>query len=298
MRIKLHSKINDLTASQWLFRSKSVMKRNFGRGKHLHDLRRKFNKSCKPPELCRDIVENLSKSGDVVFDPFAGTGGVLMGAQMAGRKAVGCEIDPEQVDAYGRVCLRSADLFVSPYDVAAIKCADFFKEYEPFDKEMYFGSEFVHPCPQADMILTDPPWFNLDERRKSSRWWKGKGSTQRPMLPYGTCHFDTIDDWKKFMARFGRMARLILKPGKYMAFFMEDAYLDGEYVFLTHISSDIMKECGFIPQGEWIWYNEARRACFFGFPSKMITSRTHTSVLYFLNPKEDENERTRKERSA
>lgn len=279
-------KINDLTASQWLFRSKSVMKRNFGRGKHMHDIRRKFNKSCKPPELCGDIVENLSKAGDVVFDPFAGTGGVLMGAQMVGRKAVGCEIDPEQTEAYRQVCLRSADLFESPYDEHSITCADFFSEYRLYDEEAFASGWFSPPPPQADMILTDPPWFNLDERRKSSRWWKGKGSTQRPMQPYKMCHYDNIEEWRKFLMRFGKMARLILKPGKYMAYFMEDAYLDGEYVFLTHISSDIMKECGFIPQGEWIWYNEARRACFFGFPSKMITSRTHTSILYFLNPKD------------
>ena len=71
------SKINDLTPSQWLFRSKSVMRRTFGLGTDAHKVRKAFNKACKPPALCRDIVENFSKKNDVVFDPFAGTGGII-----------------------------------------------------------------------------------------------------------------------------------------------------------------------------------------------------------------------------
>ena len=80
--------INDLTGSQWLFRSKSVISKSYGRGSFAHKIRR-LNKACKPPELCKDIIEVFSHKGDLVFDPFAGNGGIILGAQMAGRKAVG-----------------------------------------------------------------------------------------------------------------------------------------------------------------------------------------------------------------
>lgn len=269
------SPINDLTASQWLFRSKSVMKRNFGSGKFAHKIRRQFNKSCKPPELCRDIVENLSKKGDLVFDPFAGTGGVLIGAQMAERTAKGCELDPQQIMAYKAACSEINGLWGS-YDPDVVQqgnCLDLYSACE---------------TPFVDFLLTDPPWFDLDERRKSSRWMKGKGSLARPMKPYGTCHFDSLGDWGFFLAKFAAMAKTVVKPGKYLAYFMEDAYLDGEYIFLTDISRKIVSDAGFVPQGEWIWYNEARRACFFGYPSRMITSRTHTSILFFKNESKGE----------
>jgi DNA modification methylase len=267
--------INDLTAREWLFRCKSVMRRSFGTGKYAHKTRRAHNKSCKPPELCKDLTENLSCKGDVVFDPFSGTGGVILGIQMAERQAMGTELSPVQVNCYKDACEEIGNLFGS-FNPDAVKVGSFFDLYENCEE------------PFADMILTDPPWFDLDKRKKSTRWEKGKGNQPRPMEAYGTCNFDTLEEWEEFIDRFAETSKKILKPGKYLAYFMEDAWIDGEYVFLTDISQRIMKKKGLIPQGEWIWYNEARRAMFFGFPRKMITSRTHTSVLFFLNPKEDD----------
>jgi len=274
------SKINDLTPSQWLFRSKSVMRRTFGLGADAHKIRKAFNKACKPPALCRDIVENFSKKDDVVLDPFAGTGGIILGAQMAGRKAMGCEIDPKQAQAYREACIQMSSLFTD-YDQDAVKTCDFFEAYAADSS----------PIPFVDFLFTDPPYFDMDRRPKSLRWFKGKGSQQRPMEPFEGCLFKGIDAWKTFMSSFASRAMMLVKDGRYMAYFMEDAYLSGRYVFLTHISAEIVESHGWIPQGEYIWYNEGRRPGFFGFPSKMITNRTHTSLLFFLHPGKREKEK-------
>jgi len=71
-----------------------------------------------------------------------------------------------------------------------------------------------------------------------------------------------------------------------MAYFMEDAYLNGEYIKLTSLSAAEASKAGWSLQGEYIWYNEARRPGIFGYPSKMITNRTHTSILFFKKPKD------------
>ena len=267
MRKRPHNKLNNLTGGEWLFRSKSVIRGNFGSGSHAHATRRAANKACKPPELCKTIVEVFTKTGDVVLDPFAGTGGIILGAQMANRIAVGCELDQDQVDAYRKACREIGGIF-DEIDLDAIATGDFFTrkwKQEPF----------------ADFVFTDPPYFDMDSRKKSKRWWAGKGSQERPMEPFKKVSFASLDEWLAFMTCFGKRSMQLAKPGKYMAYFMEDAYLNGKYEFLSHLSALAVEMAGWVPQGEYIWYNEARRPGIFGYPSKMITNRTHASILFF-----------------
>lgn len=261
--------LNDLTGGEWLFRSKSVIRGNFGSGSMAHSTRRAANKACKPPELCKSIVETFTKTGAIVLDPFAGTGGIIIGAQLAGRISVGCELDPIQVDAYRTACSEIGGVF-GDFDLDAIKVCDF------FDRK-WIETPFV------DFVFTDPPYFDMDSRKKSKRWWAGKGSQQRPMEPFKShlTRFHALDEWLGFMAAFGLKTMQLAKPKAYLAYFMEDAYLEGRYEFLTHLSAMAVESAGWTPQGQYIWYNEGRRPGIFGYPSRMITNRTHASILFF-----------------
>lgn len=48
----------------------------------------------KPLEILRPLIRSYSKIGDVVLDPFAGSGSTLLAAQQLKRSWIGCEIDP------------------------------------------------------------------------------------------------------------------------------------------------------------------------------------------------------------
>ncbi|MET4805592.1 DNA modification methylase [Limibacillus sp. MBR-115] len=48
----------------------------------------------KPAGLLADIIQDASHRGDLVLDPFAGSGSTLMAAEMMGRRAALIEIDP------------------------------------------------------------------------------------------------------------------------------------------------------------------------------------------------------------
>lgn len=52
----------------------------------------------KPAAMIADIIKDTSKRGDVIFDPFAGSGTVFVAAQRTGRKGRGIELDPLYVD--------------------------------------------------------------------------------------------------------------------------------------------------------------------------------------------------------
>lgn len=52
----------------------------------------------KPIECMKRPMENNSKTGDWVYDPFIGSGTSIIAAEMIHRKAIGIEVDPAYVD--------------------------------------------------------------------------------------------------------------------------------------------------------------------------------------------------------
>ena len=53
----------------------------------------RFHKQQAPLALLARIILSSSRPGDIVFDPFAGTGTTLVAASLLGRKGIGVEID-------------------------------------------------------------------------------------------------------------------------------------------------------------------------------------------------------------
>ena len=69
----------------------------FGRGGEEGDLLA-LHPTVKPVALVADILLDASKRGDLVLDPFLGSGSSLIGTEKVGRRARGIELDPTYVD--------------------------------------------------------------------------------------------------------------------------------------------------------------------------------------------------------
>ena len=52
----------------------------------------------KPLELMRRPIQNHTNRGEIVYDPFLGSGTTLAAAESTGRVCYGCDIDPRYVD--------------------------------------------------------------------------------------------------------------------------------------------------------------------------------------------------------
>lgn len=62
----------------------------------------------KPDLLAQRFIRHSTKPGDIVIDPFAGTGTFILNAAQLGRKASGCDINPDNIAiAVERGCQRA-----------------------------------------------------------------------------------------------------------------------------------------------------------------------------------------------
>ena len=74
-----------------------------------------FHPTTKPVELIARMVRNSSREGEVVYDPFCGSGSTILAAHQLGRIGYGVELDP----GYAAVCLeRLSALGLQPELVA------------------------------------------------------------------------------------------------------------------------------------------------------------------------------------
>lgn len=59
-----------------------------------------------PQSVVRPLIEMFSDPGDLMLDPFAGSGESLLTASKMGRRAIGYEIQEVRVEEFGRVAAR------------------------------------------------------------------------------------------------------------------------------------------------------------------------------------------------
>lgn len=69
----------------------------FGRSGDEGDLL-KLHPTVKPVALIADALLDASRRGEIVLDPFVGSGSTIIAAEKIGRRARGIEIDPQYVD--------------------------------------------------------------------------------------------------------------------------------------------------------------------------------------------------------
>lgn len=102
------------------------------------------NSSFYRPHFSRQIILNTGKENGVLFDPCAGWGGRMMGTVSAGWKYVGCE---PNVETYNNL-LKLIEFLGIENEVTLlnIPAEDF--DYRNMDK--------------VDVVLTSPPYFNLE----------------------------------------------------------------------------------------------------------------------------------------
>lgn len=90
-RVKGYGKLSARLRKGSIVRS---MRPNSGRVKH--------HPTEKPVDILRQFIESSSVMGEIVYDPFAGSGSTLIAAALEGRLAIGCEFEERYCEAAAR----------------------------------------------------------------------------------------------------------------------------------------------------------------------------------------------------
>lgn len=267
--------LNELTGEQWLYFTKSVLQTSYPREMR-HDLR-KAHGANKPPALMRQLIEFFTKRGGRVLDPFAGVGGTLFGAASAKppRRAVGIEVSGKWISVYQAV---AADLKGNGMEGIA-------------DQEMVHGDCLEEmakmPAGSFDFITTDPP-YNVHFKITMS---VGKQGKYKEFTNRRT-DFDMKSDDPRDLANLGSypayldamerafvQCHRVLKPGKYMALIVRDAYQGGRYTF-THADLAARAErAGFTSKGDIVWWQTGTRLRPYGYPFAYVPNIAHQHIV-------------------
>jgi DNA modification methylase len=273
------NKLNELSGDEWLFFTKSVITTAYPSG-YGHRLR-KAHGANKPPQLMRSLIEFFTAAGGRVLDPFAGVGGTLIGAAIATppRECVGIEINPRWVEIYRRVVAQSGGT-LPEYPLYQGDCLTLLEDRTLFPDE------------SVDFICTDPPYnVHLEQTMANDPRYVGDHANRRTDYNMRSedvadlANLSTYEAYLDAMQRVLEACKRVLKPARYLAIILRDAYQQGRYVF-THVDVARRAEAaGFVTKGEKIWYQAGTRLRPYGYPFAYIPNITHQYIVIFQKPK-------------
>jgi hypothetical protein len=218
----------------------------------------------------------------------------LLGAAISRgpRRALGLEIEPRWIDIYDRL-LRdlAAERGGRGPSLADIGPSDPGGErgFDPSGLEMRLGdAQALLPQIESgsvDFVATDPPYNiqlpitmsggSLAERHANRR-------TDYAMVTEHEGDLANSADYATFLDRmedvFGQLLR-VLRPERYAAVIVRDAYQDGRYIFTGSDLADRASRAGFTPKGDVIWYQAGTRLRPYGYPSSFVPNIAHQHVL-------------------
>jgi len=281
------NRLNDLSGAEWLFWTSTIFE-TFYPADATHKLRKQHG-AMKPPEVMAEIIRFFTKQGEEVLDPFAGVGGTLLGAALAGRRALGFEINPQWVDVYNRIQREFAVVdgrIVRLGEIASDEGPR--KDAAPLNAPMLVG-DCMHlmatlPDQSVDAIVADPPYgcnHGATGFKNETNFAMNSSTDPRD--------FSNAADLPAFLERMeslGCQAWRVLKPGRYLVLMVGDRYMRGEFVPLGVMVADTLRGVGFQFKGLRIWWNKATQRPLRPYAVKtcFVPNIVHQNILVLRRP--------------
>ena len=265
-----------LPAKEWLKNQLGVWQFNYEK----RDIRdKKLHPATFPIALAKRIIEQFSHEGELVLDPFVGSGTTLVAAQDANRNAVGFDLSQEYIDLC-EVRLSERPLFAEAQQVPICDDARNIPDYLTEES--------------LKLVFTSPPYANLLNRERKNKSRRIRNNDQLGKIEQysqdprdlGTME---LDIYTKNMGDIFEKILPLLQTQAHCIINVPDMWWENKRITIHVALIEELRTRGFELRNIIIWdrTNVVNRIGIFGWPSNYITMGvTFEYLLDFWRPAE------------
>lgn len=265
--------INCMTAKQWLKSQLGVWQFTY----ESRDIRDKnIHPATFPISLSKKIIELFTHKGELVLDPFVGSGTTLVAAQDMDRNAVGFDLQEKYI-ALCKDRLSQLSIFKS----RQIAIQD-----DARNIPQYLNPETV------SLIWTSPPYANLLNRKRQNKSRRNRNNEQLGKIEqYSQDERDlgtmAIEEYTKAMGDIFEGLLPLLKPKRHCVINVSDMWWENQRITIHVSLIEELRKRGYELRNIIIWdrTNIVNNIGIFGWPSNYITMGvTFEYLLDFWRP--------------
>ena len=269
--------LNCLTAKEWLKNQLGVWQFSYEK----RDIRdKKLHPATFPIALSKKVIELFTHKGELVVDPFVGSGTTLVAANDTQRNALGFDLKREYIELCKKRLSSLNDLFGGAQQIAIQDDARNIPKY--IEKET------------ISLIWTSPPYANLLNRkrqnksrrfRKNEQYGKIEQYSQNPN-DLGTM---PLEEYTYEMGNIFENLLPLLKPKAHCVINVPDMWWENKRITIHVSLIEELRKRGYELRNIIIWdrRNVVNQIGIFGWPSNYITMGvTFEYLLDFWRPPE------------
>jgi len=179
-----------------------------------------------PVEIPRQCIWRFSIKGEIVLDPFVGSGTTLVACARLKRRGVGVEINPNiALIAKENLSMRSLDPEIN----------EWLQKQEVIIGDSRDLRALGIEDESIDFVFAHPPYWNLINYSKEHGFVEGDLSTVH-----------TLEEYLDGMERNFKEIMRVLKPGRYFCILIGETFLQGgKVVPLDYYLTDLALRLGF-----------------------------------------------------
>jgi DNA modification methylase len=266
--------LNCMEAKEWLKSQLGVWRFTY-EGRDVRD--KSAHPATFPIALSKKVIELFSHKGELVLDPFVGSGTTLVAANDLNRNAVGFDLQ----EKYVLLCenrLKQVDLFNSTKQIAIQDDARNIKKYLPDNS--------------VKLIWTSPPYANLLNRKRKNKSRRDRNNEQLGKIEqYSQDSRDlgtmSLDEYAKAMGDIFEPLLEALQPKGHCVINVPDMWWENQRITIHVSLIEELRKRGYELRNIIIWdrTNIVNRIGIFGWPSNYITMGvTFEYLLDFWKP--------------
>lgn len=273
--------INCMSPKEWIKAQLGVWQFTYN-GKDIRD--KKLHPAVFPVNLAKKVIELFSHQGELVLDPFVGSGTTLIAAQELDRNCVGFDLNEKYVEL-SEQRLTSENLFNKSKQIAV--------QDDARNISKYFNEETVK------LIFTSPPYANLLNRKRKNKSRRGelrKNEQYGQVEQYSQNPNDLgtldLEAYAKAMGDIFEGLLPLLKEKAHCVINVPDMWWENKRITIHVSLVNELRERGYELRNIIIWdrTNIVNQIGIFGWPSNYITmGTTFEYLLDFWKPPKTDN---------